>query len=69
MQTSNDVGPTATAAPQASRKEQKNKAAAPVESKTSAKDREKSSAALGKRMFDMKVDYAVRQIHELLPAK
>jgi len=32
-------------------------------------DGRKSSAALGKRMFDMKVDYAVRQIHELLPAK
>ena len=28
-----------------------------------------STAELGKRMFDMKVDYAVRQIRQLLPAK
>jgi len=32
-------------------------------------DGRKSSAALGKRMFDMKVDYAVRQINELLAKK
>lgn len=29
-------------------------------------DARRSSAALGKRYFDMKVDYAVKQIHELL---
>jgi creatinine amidohydrolase len=29
-------------------------------------DARRSSVALGKRAFDMKVDYAVRQIHELL---
>ena len=29
-------------------------------------DGRRSSVALGKRMFDMKVDYAVRQIHQLL---
>ena len=34
-------------------------------------DARRSSAALGKKEFDMKIDYAVRQIHELLgaPAK
>lgn len=34
-------------------------------------DARRSSAALGKREFDMKIEYAVRQIHELLgaPAK
>ena len=33
-------------------------------------DGRKSTAELGKRIFDMKVDYAVRQIHQLLsPAK
>lgn len=31
-------------------------------------DGRKSSAELGKRIFDMKVDYAVRQIHQLLAA-
>jgi creatinine amidohydrolase len=30
-------------------------------------DARKSTAALGKRIFDMKVDYAVNQIHRLLP--
>jgi creatinine amidohydrolase len=29
-------------------------------------DARRSSAALGKRYFDMKVDYAVKQIHQLL---
>jgi creatinine amidohydrolase/Fe(II)-dependent formamide hydrolase-like protein len=29
-------------------------------------DARRASAALGKRYFDMKVDYAVRQIHQLL---
>jgi creatinine amidohydrolase len=28
-------------------------------------DARRSSAALGRRYFDMKVDYAVKQIHEL----
>ncbi|HEX4750029.1 MAG TPA: creatininase family protein [Bryobacteraceae bacterium] len=32
-------------------------------------DARRSSAALGKRYFDMKIDYAVRQIHELLGEK
>ena len=31
-------------------------------------DGRKSSAELGKRIFDMKIDYAVRQIKQLLPA-
>src|SRR5262249_5994603 len=29
-------------------------------------DARRSTAELGKRLFDMKVDYAVKQIHELL---
>jgi creatinine amidohydrolase/Fe(II)-dependent formamide hydrolase-like protein len=32
-------------------------------------DARPSTAELGKRLFDMKVDYAVKQIHELLAAK
>lgn len=32
-------------------------------------DARKSTAELGKKIFDMKVDYAVRQINELLAAK
>jgi creatinine amidohydrolase len=32
-------------------------------------DARRASAALGKRVFDMKIDYAVRQIRSLIPAK
>ncbi|HWZ31419.1 MAG TPA: creatininase family protein [Bryobacteraceae bacterium] len=32
-------------------------------------DGRKSTPELGKKIFDMKVDYAVKQIHQLLPAK